>query len=356
MDPNLRVAVIGAGRMGQHHARVYSQLEGCSLTAVVDKDVDRAGDVAARYGARAYASAGEVQGELDAASIAVPTVYHAEVAVPLMERGVAVLVEKPLAPDAVTARQMLDVSRRTQVLLQVGHSERFNPVVRAMLRMEVAPRFIETNRISPFTFRSADIGVVFDMMIHDIDIVLHLVKQRDYSVDAVGVSVLGSCEDVANARVRFGRALSEGRTGGRNAHPSGETTVVNMTASRLALKTERRIRVFAPTAYLSMDYQKKTGVAIKLADNIDLIRMARERNFEDLAQMQAVDFGSMVRIEPLQVDDAEPLRAEIESFIGSVRTGRSGDVASAEDGCAAVEMAEKITRAINEQAWAPDLT
>ena len=325
--------MIGAGHMGRHHARIYGELPGCELVAVVDKDLDKAQKVAEQCGTSPYASTAELRGQIDAATVAVPTVYHAEVAIPLIERGVAVLVEKPLAPDSRAAKQLLDASRRHGCLLQVGHSERFNPVVQAMLRMEVTPRFIETHRISPFTFRSADIGVVFDMMIHDIDIVLHLVKQRDYTVDAVGVSVLGATEDVANARIRF-----------------ADGTVANLTASRLALKTERKIRVFAPTAYLSMDYHKKSGVAIKLKDNLDLIRMAKERNFEDLSQMQGLDFSSMMHIEPLEVDDVEPLRAEIESFLASVREGSAAAV-SAEDGYAAVELAEHITSAVRQQNW-----
>jgi len=342
MNSPLRVAVIGAGHMGRHHVRIYGELDGCELVAVVDKDLGRANDFAAKHGGKGYASVADVPGELDAVTVAVPTVYHAEVAIPLLERGVAVLVEKPLAPDAISGRQLLDASKRSGSLLQVGHSERFNPVVQAMLRMEVTPRFIETHRISPFTFRSADIGVVFDMMIHDIDIVLHLVKRRDYDINAAGVAVLGPCEDVANARVQFG-----GR--GKDAE-----AVVNMTASRLALKTERKIRVFAPTGYLSMDYQAKSGVAIKFADNLDVIKMARERNFEDLSQMAHLDFGSMVKIEPLQVDDKEPLRMEIETFIESVRTGSDNGV-SAEDGLAAVEMAERITHAVKDLDWGKGL-
>jgi predicted dehydrogenase len=330
--------VIGAGHMGRHHARIYAELEGCELAAVVDKDLDRARAVAGEHGGEAAASFSDVTTDIDAASVAVPTVYHAEVAIPLLQRGVAVLVEKPLAPDTQSAQQLVEASRKHGCLLQVGHSERFNPVVRAMLRMAVTPRFIETQRISPFTFRSADIGVVFDMMIHDLDIVLHLVRQRECTIDAVGVSVLGPCEDVANARLRF-----------------ADQTVVNLTASRLALKTERRIRVFCPTAYLSMDYHKRSGIAIKLADNLDLIRLARERNFEDLSQMQALDFGSMLKIEPLAVDNVEPLRAEIEAFLESVRTGKSSGV-SAEEGCAAVELAERITTLIRQQDWGSRLT
>jgi len=160
-----------------------------------------------------------------------------------------------------------------------------------------------------------------------------LVQDRDYTVDAVGVNVLSHCEDVANARIRF--------SGG---------AVVNMTASRLALKTERKIRVFATSGYLSMDYQKKSGVAIKLADNLDLIRMAKERDFEDLSQMTGLDFGSMVNIEPLDVDDTEPLVAELQSFLDSVRHGKAAAV-SAEDGVAAIEMAERITEAVRETGW-----
>jgi len=334
----LQVAVVGAGHMGRHHARLYHELPDCDLVAVIDKDIDRAGQLASQYAGQAVSRFGDVTGDLDAVSVAVPTVYHAEVAIPIMQRGVAVLVEKPLAPDTTGARQLLDASRKYNCLLQVGHSERFNPVVQAMLRMGVRPRFIETHRISPFTFRSADIGVVFDMMIHDIDIVLHLVGQGGYAIDAVGVNVLGECEDVANARIRF--------DGG---------AVVNMTASRLALKTERKIRVFCPTAYLSMDYQRKSGIAIKLADNLDLIRMAKERNFEDLSQMKDVDFGAMVNIEPLMVDDVEPLRAEIEAFLASVRTGGAAAV-SAEEGYAAVDMAQRITESIRQQAWGRGLT
>ncbi|MCH7704443.1 MAG: Gfo/Idh/MocA family oxidoreductase [Planctomycetes bacterium] len=333
----LRVAVIGAGRMGRHHARVYSQMDGCELVAVVDKDLKRAAEVAREFGGQPAETVDGVCEELDAVTVAVPTVYHSETAIPLIERGVAVLVEKPLAPDTRSAGRILEAARRTGVVVQVGHSERFNPVVQAMLRMEVVPRFIETHRISPFTFRSADIGVVFDMMIHDIDIVLHLARDRDYEVDAVGVNVLGRHEDVANARIRFSNG-----------------TVANLTASRLALKTERRIRVFCPTAYLSMDYQKKSGVAIKVADNLDLIRMAKERDFEDLSQMQNLDFGSMIKVEPLMVDQVEPLRAEIASFIESVRNGTPG-AASVEEGYAAVEMAERVTASVLADKWGDDL-
>ncbi len=305
--------------------------------AVVDKDPARAEKAAAEFGGVALLRASDLPAGVRAVTVAVPTVYHAEVAIPLLSRGIAVLVEKPLAPDSVSAQQLVEAARKHGTLLQVGHSERFNPVVQAMLRMGVSPRFIETHRISPFTFRSADIGVVFDMMIHDIDIVLHLARERECSLDVVGVPVLGKCEDVANARLHFGNGV-----------------VANLTASRLALKTERKIRVFGPTAYLSMDFQTKSGIAIKLADNIDLIRMAKERNFEDLSQMASLDFGSMIKIEPLQVDAVEPLRAEVSTFLESVRSGTDSGV-TAEEGLAAVVLAERITLAIQQQEWKIDV-
>jgi predicted dehydrogenase len=319
--------------MGRHHARVYHELDEARLVGVVDIDPGRAADIARQFEAEAHATIEPLLDRVRAVSIAVPTVAHVEVARPLIERGLPVLIEKPLAADSAAARSLLELARMHRSLLQVGHSERFNPVVRAMSRMNVTPRFIETHRISPFTFRSADIGVVMDMMIHDIDIVLHLVRSRPARVDAVGVSVLARHEDIANARVTF-----------------EDGCVVNLTASRLALKTERKIRVFSEEAYLSLDYQMKTGIAIKKDANLDLLKLAREHDAADLSQLAGADFGSMVKIEPLQVDDVEPLRAELQSFLRAVRTGASPEV-SAEDGVAAVELAERIVAALKEHRW-----
>lgn len=327
------VAVIGAGHMGRHHARIYHELPEAELVGVVDSDLGRAEAIARQYGMQAFASVEPLLGRIKAATVAVPTVAHLAVALPLIERGIGLLIEKPLAPDSQTCRQLIEAARRSGALLQVGHSERFNPVVRAMSRMEVHPRFVETHRISPFTFRSADIGVVMDMMIHDIDIVLHLVGSKAVRVEAVGVSVLAQHEDICNARVTF---------------ESG--CVANLTASRLALKTERKIRVFSEEAYLSLDYQKKVGIAIKKEANLDLLKMAHERNAQDLSQLAGMDFGSMVKVEPLQVDDVEPLRAEQQSFLRALATGEPPEV-SAEDGAAAVELAERITAAVKEHDW-----
>ena len=334
----IRIAVVGAGHMGKHHVRTLAQREDCELVAVIDRDLDLAKSMSAQFGGTPYSEMDTNELNVQAVTVAVPTVAHADVAIPLLEKGIAVLVEKPLAQDSTTARKLYETSQKCQTLLQVGHSERFNPVVQAMIRMEVTPRFIETHRISPFTFRSADVGVVADMMIHDIDIILHLIKDRNYTIDAVGVSVLSNHDDVANARVRFSNGC-----------------VANMTASRLALKTERKIRVFSPSGYLTMDYQKKTGIAIKLADNIDLIRTAREKNYDDLSQLQHMDYESMLKIEPLEIDDeTDALNSEYNSFFTSIRNNTDAAV-SAEEGYLAVEMAEKITEQVKSHDWGTSL-
>ncbi len=332
-EKKLRAAVIGSGHMGRHHVRVYSEMPETELIAVVDADIERADELAKKFHSRSASDFNEIIDEIDIASIAVPTVNHLQIAEPFIKRGKAVLIEKPLAGDTETGRKILELAKKHHTIVQVGHTERFNPVVRAMGRLEMNPRFIETHRISPFTFRSADIGVVFDMMIHDIDIVLSLTGKKLLNVDAVGVAVLGKNEDIANARLTF-----------------EDGCVANLTASRLALKTERKIRVFSSEAYLSLDYQKKSGVAIKLDSNLDILKFAREKGIENLSQISGSDYSKLVKVEPLIITDAEPLRAEIEDFVNSVNNNTPPQV-TAEAGYAAVETAEKIVKSIGEHNW-----
>ncbi len=336
MSKIIRAAVVGVGHMGRHHARIYSELPNCELVAIVDEDQERAREIAAKHGGQVYQKTEDILDKVDVASVAVPTVFHHTVAKPLIDARISVLIEKPIAQDTVTARKLVQWAKDANCVMAVGHSERFNPAVLAMKRLDIVPKFIETHRISPFTFRSADVGVVHDMMIHDIDIVLHLVKDRNYEVMASGFPVLGPNEDVANARVHFSNGC-----------------VVNLTASRLAMKTERKIRVFSPDEYLSMDYGKKTGIAIMKDSNLDLLKLAKEKNFKDLSQMAGFDFGAMVNIEPLDVDDTvEPLKAEIESFLHAVTTGTDPAV-TGEDGAAAVELAERIVSSLRSQSSYP---
>ncbi len=333
MNQPIPVAVIGAGHMGRHHVRLYSQMAGVKLAAVIDANVARARELAEPLGVRFAAQLTPEIADVAAVSVAVPTRHHREVAQPLIERGIAVLIEKPLAPTLAEAQQIAELGRRHGVVVAVGHTERFNPVVRAVERLGVRPKFIEAHRISPFTFRSADVGVVFDMMIHDIDIMRYLLRDEVERIDAVGVNVLGPHEDIANVRVTC-------RGGG----------VANLTASRLALKTERKLRVFAENAYCSLDYHKRIGIAITLDRNLDILKLARERNLEDLSQLANLDFGKMVHVEPLTIEDRNALQDELETFVDCVRSGKRPPV-SAEDGVAAVALAEQIVARISSHRW-----
>lgn len=327
------VAVFGAGHMGKHHVRIYSQMPAVRLAAIIDPNVERARELAEPLGAAFGPALTPAMGDVVAATIAVPTIQHLTVARPLIERGISVLVEKPLAGTVADASQIAELGRAHGVVVAVGHTERFNPAVRAVERLGIRPRYVETQRISPFTFRSADIGVVFDMMIHDIDVALSMIREPVARVDAVGVNVLGPHEDVCNARVTF--------EGG---------AVASLTASRLALKTERRLRAFAETAYVSLDYQKKAGIAITRDRNLDILKLAREKNLTDLSQVAGLDFGKMIHVEPLQIESRDALATELEAFIDAVRT-RSAPPVSAEDGVAAVRVATAIVAAVGTHRW-----
>jgi predicted dehydrogenase len=330
----LPVGVIGCGRMGRLHARVCSQMERIKLVGVHDASPDAAAATADQFNTRAYDNLDDLLNESKAVLIAVPTIHHLPIARRCLERGVACLIEKPLAPDTASARQIVELAQSRGIAVQVGHIERFNPAVRAMAGLNIRPRFIEVTRISPLTFRSIDVGVVLDMMIHDIDIVLTLAASPVAKVDAVGVSVIGAAEDICNARLTFENGC-----------------VANLTASRLALKTERKLRVFSPDAYVSLDYQKKHAMVARRGGNLEAIRdaVARIRSGEvtDLSQL---NFADLVQVEELEIDDVEPLRAELEAFVDCVMGARP-PVVSAEDGLAAVETAGRIVQAMKVQNY-----
>lgn len=333
---SVKIAVIGAGRMGKLHARVLSEMPDVELAGVCDSNAELAASVAAQRNCPAFSSVAELVDRVDAAVIAVPTVHHLAVALPLVEAGKSVLIEKPLTGNADDGQTLIEAARKSGAVVQVGHTERFNPAVVAMKKYAIRPKFIESHRISPFTFRSADVGVVLDMMIHDIDIVLMLAGDHNITdVQAVGVNVIGDTEDIANARVSFANGC-----------------VANITASRLAIKTERRVRVFSEEAYLSVDYQKKTGLVVQKSANLDLINMARRAGVENLADLaQQADYAKLVNVEELVVDEsAEPLRRQAESFVRAINDGVRPEV-SAEDGLAAVRLANRIAEVVREHQW-----
>ena len=336
-DP-MAVAVVGVGRMGRHHARTYAKLPGAKLVAVVDADADRAGQVADEYGCEALGSVEELLARFPGAavSVAVPTKFHAAAAEPLLRRGVPCLIEKPLAPSVADARRLASLAAEHGAVLQVGHTERFNPAVRAVAAMKVTPRFLEIDRVSPMTFRSLDVGVVMDLMIHDLDIVLMLAGSGIAKVDAVGVAVLGEAEDVADARLTFENGC-----------------VANLTASRLALKTERKLRLFSEAAYVSLDYQRRSGVLIRrTAHDASLARVRAQ--LEAGADLSDLDYGELVQVEELSMDvpagEEDPLTAELTSFLDAARRG-SAPAVDAEAGYAAVDAAERVLASMHAHAW-----
>lgn len=323
--------------MGQHHARNYAGIAGFKLAAVVDQNPASAKAAGDKYGCPAFSSVEALLASglsIKAASVAVPTVFHREVAEKLLAAGVDLLIEKPLAPTVADARAIVELAHQHGRILQVGHTERFNPAYVALEHYQLQPKFIEVHRISPMTFRSIDVGVVLDMMIHDLDLVHHLVRSEVAEVRAVGVAVVAQFEDVANARLTFANGC-----------------VANLTASRLALRTERRMRIFSPTGYASVDYQKKSGSVItKTANERELAHVRREIKEGRITELTQLNYPELVKYEDLKVVEAEPVKAELEDFLKAVRH-RSAPHVTGEDGLAAVDLAVRITKCISEHKW-----
>tara|TARA_R110002111_G_scaffold77317_2_gene122739 strand:+ start:2286 stop:3308 length:1023 start_codon:yes stop_codon:yes gene_type:complete len=328
--------------MGQHHARVYAEMEGIELVGVVDANFDRAKEIADKFGCKAFASEEELLAAgVEAVSIAVPTTFHLKSATPFLEAGVACLIEKPLAQSANEAELIKKLAEEHDACLMVGHIERFNPIMRAMQNATegngepIRPSFIEVHRVSPMTFRSMDIGVVMDMMIHDLDVVLMLMGGREPDeVQASGVAVISEFEDLCSARLVWNRTEEEG----------GGQCVANVTASRLAMKTERVTRITGENGYIKIDYAAKTGTLIRKTANEIQMREVREqlRSGEDLTNM---DWTELINIEPLEIDGGEPIVKEIEAFLEAVRSGEQPAI-NAEAGFANVRTAERIVAAI----------
>jgi predicted dehydrogenase len=300
----LRVAVVGVGHLGRHHARILSALDGARLVAVVDTIPERAQEIAAGAGTRALTSSRELLGEVDAVSIAVPTEAHLEVALPFLERGISVLVEKPMARSLPEAEEMIAAARRGGAMLAVGHTERYNPAVAAVLPLVTSPRFIEVHRLGAFPDRSLDIDVVFDLMIHDLDVILALVRSEVTSLEAVGVPVLTPRYDIANARLRFASGC-----------------IANITASRISKDRVRKIRFFQPDAYLSIDYA---------AQEVEGWRLVRRD-------------GARPSIEggPIPIAREEPLKRELADFVRAARE-RTKPLVDGEAGRRALELATRI--------------
>jgi predicted dehydrogenase len=297
----LRVGVIGVGHIGSNHARLYRDIGAAEFTAIYDIDVKRAKAIAKRYQVNATGSFEEFVEVVDAVSVATPTNTHHQIARPLLERGKHLLIEKPITENTKEASELSDLAARNGLILQVGHVERFNPVLSALEARLTHPRFIEAHRLSPYPNRSTDISVVLDLMIHDLEIILHLVRSSAQNIDAIGVPVLSRSEDIANARIRFENGC-----------------IANITSSRISPERMRKIRVFQEDAYLSLDYEKQSGEIYRRESG----KITRDR---------------------VRIERGEPLKHQLISFIECAATGRQPRV-SGFQATAALELAVEITK------------
>jgi predicted dehydrogenase len=299
----LRVGVVGVGHIGSNHARIYAELPHAEFVGVFDIDPAHAAEIATKYKVKAAGSLDQFAEMVDAASVATPTSAHFPVARDLLARGKHLLIEKPITENSADARELAQCAAEKRLVLQVGHVERFNPVLSALEQRLTHPRFIEAHRLSPYPNRSTEIGVVLDLMIHDLEIILHLVNSSVENIDAVGVPVLSRGEDIANARLRFASGC-----------------IANITSSRISPERMRKIRVFQEDAYLSLDYQGQSG---------EIYRRINGRITRD----------------PVAIEKEEPLRKQLASFVECALTGGAPKV-SGSHAAVALELAIEITKLI----------
>jgi predicted dehydrogenase len=311
----LRCAVIGAGYLGRFHAQKYAGLAGCELVGVADPSPEACERIASELGVATYANHRALIGRVDAVSVSTPTSAHHAVARDFLESGAHVLVEKPITATAAEARDLIAIAARMGRVLQVGHLERFNPVILAISGKLKSPRFIESNRLAPFKARGTDVSVVLDLMIHDIDLVEHMVQSPITTIDAVGAPVFTDEIDIANARIRFENGC-----------------VADVTASRISMKAERKIRIFQADAYLSIDLQQK------------LLTTVRRPAVMPEGEMPAVT------VEERSFEPGDALLAEIESFLEAIARG-SRPVVTGEDGLRALETATRIAELVGRRLY-----
>ena len=332
----IKVAVLGAGSLGKEHVRLYAELAKAGtveFAGLYDIVHETARKLAEKYQVRQFSSIPEAAGASDALSIVTPTTTHFDIAKTLLEAGKHVLVEKPMSDNTAHAGELVQIAQRKNLVLQVGHVERFNPVFKYLETVATDPRFIETHRLSPYPARSTDIGVVLDLMIHDLDVVLAFVKSPVTSVDAVGIPVLSKSEDIANARLRFANGC-----------------VANLTVSRVSPERMRKIRVFsggAMTSYISLDYRAQEGFIYRIAEDGEQESSLFKKLIAARHSTIVSEFGGkrIVR-EPVPIAKEEPLKLELQHFVECVRSQRE-PVVSGESAKRALDLAFEITRQVN---------
>jgi predicted dehydrogenase len=332
----LKVGVVGVGQFGGHHARIFATMPGVTLAGVADTNGARAKEIASKTGSRTFDRVEDLLDEVQAVAVVVPTVDHAPVGRAALERRLATFIEKPLAKEISEAESLVRLAGDRGAVLQVGHVERFNPALRLVHDRLRAPCYIETHRLSPFRFRSADIDVVLDLMIHDIDIILHVIEAPLVRVDAIGWSLLFGREDMANARLEF-----------------ADGSVANVTSSRVSAVTKRIMRVIHRDAYVSLNLIDRSAevyrVSPELAEALGALRLepGRSPTAEELQRIPS----NFYTVDRLQAPGGEePLRAELEAFVKAAR-GEGPVVVSGEHGLRAMVVAEAVLKDVREHRW-----
>lgn len=322
--PKIRCGVVGVGSLGQHHARIYASLPGVEFVGIYEASDARAAEICAKFNCRRFATLEALGEACDAVSVVVPTDRHAEVALPLLARKTHLLIEKPICASLEEAERVLVAARQYGCLVQVGHIEHFNPVMAFLEKQVDHPQYLTAERLAPYQPRGTEVGVVLDLMIHDIGITLALVKSPIVRIDSVGVSVLSKTEDIANARLQFENGC-----------------VANLSASRMSLKKAREIRVFQDNAYLSLNFMEQKGHLVKKSDIIAYgLKMK-------IGLVQAGDVSS-IPVREIPIEKGEPLALELASFVESVAQARQPKVGAAL-GKSALEVAITITEQIRAQ-------
>jgi predicted dehydrogenase len=322
--PKIRCGVVGVGSLGQHHARIYASLPGVEFVGIFEANDARAAEICAKFNCRRFTTLEALGDACDAVSVVVPTDRHAEVALPLLARKTHLLIEKPICASLEEAEQVLAAARQHGCLVQVGHIEHFNPVMAFLEKQVDHPQYLTAERLAPYQPRGTEVGVVLDLMIHDIGITLALVKSPIVRIDSVGVSVLSKTEDIANARIQFENGC-----------------VANLSASRMSLKKAREIRVFQDNAYLSLNFMEQKGHLVKKSDIIAYgLKMK-------VGLVKAGDVSS-IPVKEIPIEKGEPLALELASFVESVAQARQPKVGAAL-GKSALEVAITITEQIRAQ-------
>ena len=322
--PKIRCGVAGVGSLGQHHVRIYATLPGAELAGIFEPNNARAAEICAKFNCRRFATIEELGDACDAVSVVVPTDRHAEVALPLLAKKTHLLIEKPICASLEEAEQVMAAARKHGCIVQVGHIEHFNPVMAFLEKQVDHPQYLTAERLAPYQQRGTEVGVVLDLMIHDIGITLALIKSPIVKIDSVGVSVLSKTEDIANARIQFENGA-----------------VANLSASRMSLKKAREIRVFQDNAYLSLNFMEQKGHLVKKSDIIAYgLKMK-------IGLVKAGDVSS-IPVKEIPIEKGEPLALELASFVDSVTQARQPKVGAAL-GKSALEVAITITEQIRAQ-------